>query len=122
MRLGLSLVLEMKAKIYVYVVLLRVLSLQGGLAVRCMKFFFLDLYYHRFLVMLVYLINLLLRYDEVFLGCYCDSCDYYLMTQFFRSVIMLLNEVRVVEVVRMVVLVLYLVLILVVVVVSVLLD
>ena len=120
MRLGLSLVLEMKAKIYV--VLLRVLSLQGGLAVRCMNFRFLDLYYHRFLVMLVYLLNLLLRYDEVFLGCYCDYCDYYLMTHFLRGLIMLLNQVRKVEVVRMVVLVLYLVLIFVVVVVSVLLD
>ena len=120
MRLGLSLVLERRAKIYD--VLLRVLSFQGGLAVRCMDFRLLDLYYHQFLVMLVYLLNLLLRYDEVFLGCYCDYCDYYLMTQFLRSVIMLLNQVRVVEVVRMVVLVLLMVLILDVVVVSVLLD
>ena len=119
MTLGLSLVLEMKAKIYV--VLLRVLFFQGGLAVRCMDFRFLDLYYHQFLVILVYLLNLLLRYDEVFLGCYCDYCDYYLMTQFLRSVIMLLNQLRVGEIVCMLVLVLLMVLILVVFVVSVLL-
>ena len=56
--------------------------------------------------MLVCLLNLSLRYDVVFLDCYCCYYGYCLMTKFLRIIFLLLNKVRVVEVECMVVLVL----------------
>ena len=77
-----NLVLGMRVRIYV--VLLRVLFFAGDLAVLYLCSCFQD-YYCQFLVRLVYLLDLRLRYGVVFLD-YCFYYYYYLMTQFLQVI------------------------------------
>ena len=62
----------------IYVLLLKGLTFEGYLAVPSTDFRYLDLYYHQFLVMLVYWLNLLLCYEVV-----APGWNNYLVTQFF---------------------------------------